>query len=97
MRPIGCCIQRLLVPDAQGNLEDIVLGFDDLKPYSVRPGTGAYKLQAAMRLLMMLTPSQHRRVMLAACESAQWSASHMALHLAALKSLALLPSDIYQP
>ena len=42
VRPIGCCIQRLLVPDAQGNLEDIVLGFDDLKPYSVRAGTGAH-------------------------------------------------------
>ena len=45
VRPIGCCIQRLLVPDAQGNLEDVVLGFDDLKPYSVRGSTGAYVLQ----------------------------------------------------
>eukprot|EP00891_Asterochloris_glomerata_P000725 jgi/Astpho2/725/e_gw1.00015.18.1_t len=45
VRPIGCCIQRLLVPDAQGNLEDIVLGFDDLKPYSVRVGTGAHVFQ----------------------------------------------------
>ena len=45
VRPIGCCIQRLLVPDEQGHLEDIVLGFDDLKPYSVRAVIAAYVLQ----------------------------------------------------
>ena len=33
--PLGCIIQRLLVPNAQGELEDVVLGFDELKPYSV--------------------------------------------------------------
>ena len=33
--PLGCVIQRLLVPDQQGNLDDIVLGFDDLRPYAV--------------------------------------------------------------
>ena len=57
VRPIGCCIQRLLVPDAQGNLEDIVLGFDDLKPYAVRAGTGACIPQVSKRLPMMLTLS----------------------------------------
>ncbi len=88
VRPIGCCIQRLLVPDAQGNLEDIVLGFDDLKPYSVRVGTGAHVFQVSTRLLMMPTLSQHHRAMLAACEPVlQSSASHIALHLAAPKSL----------
>ena len=35
--PLGGVIQRLIVPDRDGNLEDIVLGFDDLEPYAVRP------------------------------------------------------------
>lgn len=59
IRPLGCCIQRmllpaflasagldsydiyllpcagLLVPDADGTLEDVVLGFDDMKAYQV--------------------------------------------------------------
>lgn len=33
IRPLGCCIQRLLVPDADGTIKDVVLGFDDLKSY----------------------------------------------------------------
>ena len=59
IRPLGCCIQRmllpaspastglnsldfyllrcagLLVPDADGTLKDVVLGFDDVKSYQV--------------------------------------------------------------
>ena len=35
IRPLGCAIQRLLAPDNTGNLEDIVLGFDDVKEYAV--------------------------------------------------------------
>ncbi len=31
----GCVIQRLIVPDKKGTLEDVVLGFDTLKPYAV--------------------------------------------------------------
>lgn len=34
--PLGGVIQRLLVPDAEGILEDVVLGFDDMAPYTVR-------------------------------------------------------------
>lgn len=34
--PIGCAIQKLLVPDSRGRLKDIVLGFDDLTAYLVR-------------------------------------------------------------
>lgn len=33
--PLGCVIQRLLVPSASGELDDVVLGFDALKPYQV--------------------------------------------------------------
>lgn len=33
--PLGGVIQRLIVPDREGNLEDIVLGFDDIEPYAV--------------------------------------------------------------
>jgi hypothetical protein len=33
--PLGAVIQRLYVPDAQGNLEDVVLGFDSMEPYAV--------------------------------------------------------------
>lgn len=36
VRPLGCCIQRILAPDRAGQLADVVLGFDDMKPYSVR-------------------------------------------------------------
>jgi len=35
--PLGGVIQRLIVPDRDGILEDIVLGFDDMEPYAVRP------------------------------------------------------------
>ncbi|DBA85235.1 TPA: hypothetical protein ACH3X2_005938 [Trebouxia sp. C0005] len=31
IRPLGCCIQRLLVPGADGSIQDVVLGFDDMK------------------------------------------------------------------
>ncbi|CAL5219554.1 g1409 [Coccomyxa viridis] len=34
IRPLGAVIQRLIVPDRDGNLEDIVLGFDDMEPYA---------------------------------------------------------------
>ena len=34
--PLGGVIQRLYVPDVEGNLEDVVLGFDDMAPYAVR-------------------------------------------------------------
>lgn len=34
--PIGCAIQKLLVPDSRGRLKDVVLGFDDLTAYLVR-------------------------------------------------------------
>lgn len=34
--PLGGVIQRLLVPDAEGKVEDVVLGFDDMAPYTVR-------------------------------------------------------------
>lgn len=34
--PLGGVIQRLFVPDVEGNLEDVVLGFDDMAPYAVR-------------------------------------------------------------
>lgn len=37
IRPLGAVIQRLIVPDRDGNLEDIVLGFDDMEPYAVSP------------------------------------------------------------
>ena len=33
--PLGCLIQRLLVPNQYGEVEDVVLGFSDLKPYVV--------------------------------------------------------------
>ncbi len=33
--PLGGVIQRLIVPDREGNLEDVVLGFDDIEPYAV--------------------------------------------------------------
>ena len=31
----GCVIQRLLVPDKEGDLGDVVLGFDTAEPYQV--------------------------------------------------------------
>lgn len=31
----GCVIQRLLVPDKDGELGDVVLGFDSAEPYQV--------------------------------------------------------------
>lgn len=34
--PLGGVIQRLLVPDAEGDLADVVLGFDELANYTVR-------------------------------------------------------------
>ena len=37
----GATIQRLLVPDRSGELDDIVLGFDDEAPYKVQPMLGA--------------------------------------------------------
>jgi hypothetical protein len=33
--PLGCIVQRLLLPDKGGTRVDVVLGFDDLQPYSV--------------------------------------------------------------
>ena len=33
--PFGAIVQRVLVPDKQGRLEDVVLGFNDLGPYKV--------------------------------------------------------------
>ena len=33
--PYGCIIQKLLVPDRNGNLTDVVLGYDTLEPYLV--------------------------------------------------------------
>lgn len=34
--PLGAVIQRLIVPDANGVLADVVLGFDAMEPYAVR-------------------------------------------------------------
>ncbi|KAK9806064.1 hypothetical protein WJX73_010775 [Symbiochloris irregularis] len=34
IRPLGCAIQRLLAPDNEGNVDDIVLGFDDVGAYA---------------------------------------------------------------
>lgn len=33
--PAGAVIQKLLLPDRSGKLEDCVLGFDQLEPYKV--------------------------------------------------------------
>ena len=38
--PTGAVIQRLLVPDAQGRVADVVLGFDEVEPYG--DGTSPY-------------------------------------------------------
>lgn len=35
---LGATIQSLLVPDIDGNLADVVLGFDSVEPYAVRLG-----------------------------------------------------------
>jgi len=32
---VGAIIQKLLVPDKDGNLADIALGFDEIAPYKV--------------------------------------------------------------
>ena len=34
---LGCLILKLLVPDKNGNRSDIVLGYDSLQEYLVRP------------------------------------------------------------
>ena len=33
---LGAIVQKLIVPDKNGQLGDVVLGFDDLTPYRVR-------------------------------------------------------------
>lgn len=33
----GCIIRRMMVPDAQGQMRDVVLGFDHLEPYLMNP------------------------------------------------------------
>lgn len=33
--PLGAIIRRILMPDRQGNVQDVVLGFDSLLPYEV--------------------------------------------------------------
>ena len=38
--PTGAVIQRLLLPDASGQVADVVLGFDTIEPY--RDGTSPY-------------------------------------------------------
>ncbi|RZR87760.1 hypothetical protein BHM03_00015222, partial [Ensete ventricosum] len=42
----GATITSLLVPDANGNLADVVLGFDTVEPYQVRDDTLAVSLDA---------------------------------------------------
>jgi hypothetical protein len=34
--PVGACVQRLLVPDRDGKLADVMAGFDDPEEYRVR-------------------------------------------------------------
>lgn len=50
--PLGCVIQRLLVPSASGELDDVVLGFDALKPYQEQssPYFGAIVGRCANRI-----------------------------------------------
>ncbi|CAL8467654.1 g7192 [Coccomyxa elongata] len=43
--PLGGVIQRLLVPDAEGKLEDVVLGFDDMALYT---GDGSFYFGAVV-------------------------------------------------
>lgn len=38
--PVGASIQRLLLPDRDGHIDDVVLGFDTIKPY--QDGTNPY-------------------------------------------------------
>ncbi|MBP5454588.1 MAG: galactose-1-epimerase, partial [Lachnospiraceae bacterium] len=33
----GCILTKLLVPDADGKVDDVVLGYDTLAPYEVNP------------------------------------------------------------
>lgn len=40
--PAGASLQRLLVPDAQGELADVVLGWDDEETYRVRGGANVW-------------------------------------------------------
>jgi len=40
VRPLGALVQKLVLPDAQGKPEDVVLGFDKLESY--RDGTSPY-------------------------------------------------------
>lgn len=41
----GATIQRLLVPDRAGKIDDVVLGFDDEAPYKASAGGGALQAQ----------------------------------------------------
>lgn len=36
--PTGACVQRLLVPDRDGKVTDVMLGFEDVEQYKVRRG-----------------------------------------------------------
>ena len=68
--PVGAIIHRLLVPDANGKADDIVLGFDDAKTYEVGleraplpaeplksfPGAGTSPIQWEGSRLLLLQP-----------------------------------------
>ena len=40
--PIGATIQRIIVPNAEGRAEDVVLGFDDPRQYQVASDMPSY-------------------------------------------------------
>ena len=42
--PIGATIQRIIVPNAEGRAEDVVLGFDDPRQYQVGSDMPPYVL-----------------------------------------------------
>lgn len=63
--PIGGTVHRLLVPDANGKADDIVLGFDDAKTYQVRKILGP--CHADSNLLAALTNQKSQRAVEATC------------------------------
>ena len=42
INPIGCAIERLVVPDSKGRLADVVLGFDTKESYLVSHSLQSY-------------------------------------------------------
>merc|ERR1711977_261708 len=53
VRPLGCLIQRLILPDQKGNKTDVVLGFEKLIPYtdsSISPYFGVVVGRVANRI-----------------------------------------------